>query len=219
MLKSKNNAVEMDEEISVGGGATGVSRVPGPIVKGDVHANRPQDKSQGDNAMNKLKGETPGQGEEETDTETNTRPTGDNSAKHRTSVSMKPSAASATMEEVETELQQLFGEEASEEFVTEASALFTAAVNDRVDAIVEELETEYSTRLDEELEAAQEAMVESVDRYLSYAINEWIEENKLVLENSLRAEIAEELCKSGGCTVVAQPCAAVACCRGRQCQR
>ena len=192
MLKSKNKAVEMDEEISVGGGATGVSKVPGPIVKGDVHANRPQDKSQGDNAMNKLKGETPGQGEEETDTETNTRPTGDNSAKHRTSVSMKPSAASATMEEVETELQQLFGEEASEEFVTEASALFTAAVNDRVDAIVEELETEYSTLLDEELEAAQEAMVESVDRYLSYAINEWIEENRLVLENSLRAEIAEE---------------------------
>jgi AcrR family transcriptional regulator len=233
--------------------------------------------------MNKLKGETPGQGEEETDTETNTKPTGDMSAKHKASVSMKPSAASAKMEEydiaegtvihfdaddadnhknakqfksalaksglkhkidsegghghttsvyvkhndpkvhdfiknwagkhedsygmrvkqtkivgestvreVEAELQQLFGEEASAEFVTEASALFTAAVNDRVDAIMEELETEYSTRLDEELEAAQEAMVESVDKYLSYAINEWIEENKLVLENSLRAEIAEE---------------------------
>jgi hypothetical protein len=98
----------------------------------------------------------------------------------------------STVREVEAELQQLFGEEASAEFVTEASALFTAAVNDRVDAIVEELETEYSTLLDEELEAAQEAMVESVDRYLSYAINEWIEENRLVLENSLRAEIAEE---------------------------
>lgn len=192
MLKSKNKAVEIEEEISVGGGATGVSKVPGPIVKGDVHANRPQDKSQGDNAMNKLKGETPGQGEEETDTETNTKPTGDMSAKHKASVAMKPSAASAKMEEVETELQQLFGEEASAEFVTEASALFTAAVNDRVDTIKEELETEYSTRLDEELEAAQEAMVESIDKYLSYAINEWIEENKLAIENNLRAEIAEE---------------------------
>ena len=48
MLKSKNKSMELDEDLSVGGGATGVSKVPGPVAKGNVHANRPQDKSQGD---------------------------------------------------------------------------------------------------------------------------------------------------------------------------
>ena len=193
MLKSKNKPAEMDEEISVGGGATGVSKVPGPIAKGNVHANRPQDKSQGDaSSIEPHKVATPGQGEEDTDTETNTKPTGDNSAKNKSSVSMKASAASAKMEEVEGELQQLFGEEASAEFVTEASALFTAVINDRVSAIQEDLEEQYNARLDEEVEAAQEAMVESIDKYLSYAVAEWMEENKLAIESNLRAEIAEE---------------------------
>lgn len=275
MLKNKNRTEQVDEEVSVGGGATGVSKVPGPVVKGNVHANRPQDKSQGDMSQIELnKVATPGQDEEETNTETNTRPTGNMSARHRASVAMKDSAASAKMEEydldeesdhvttsvqtmsvgrsmsdaskhgltakrvsgdevsvtgprvhvkkflnrhyggasqvetdvhpevygktsakmeeVETELAQLFGEEASAEFVTEASALFNAAINDRVSTIKEELENEYSTRLDEEVEAATDAMMESVDKYLSYAVQQWIEENKLAIENNLRAEIAEE---------------------------
>lgn len=193
MLKSKNRPAEIEEDLEVGGGATGVSKVPGPVAKGSVHANRPQDKSQGDGSKIELtKTETPGQGEEDTDKDNNTKPTGDNSAKNKSSVSMKPSDASAKMEEVESELQQLFGEEASAEFVTEASALFTAAVNDRVSSIQEELEEQYNTRLDEEIEAARDAMLESVDKYLSYAVAEWIEENKLAIESNLRAEIAEE---------------------------
>ena len=185
MLKSKNKLTEMDEEVSVGGGATGVSKVPGPVVKGNVHANRPQDKSQGDaSAIELTKVATPGQSEEETDSENNTKPTGDMAAKNKASVAMK--------EEIESELQQLFGEEASADFVTEASALFTAALNDRVSSIQEELEEQYNTRLDEEIEAAQEAMVESIDKYVTYAINEWIEENKLAIETNLRAQVAEE---------------------------
>lgn len=193
MLKSKNKPAEMDEELSVGGGATGVSKVPGPIAKGNVHANRPQDKSQGDgSAIELTKVATPGQGEEDTDTENNTKPTGDNSTKNKSSVSMKASDASAKMEEVESELKQLFGEETSAEFVTEASALFAAAINERVASIQEDLEEQYNARLDEEIEAAQEAMVESIDKYLSYAVAEWIEENKLAVEQNLRAEIAEE---------------------------
>lgn len=192
MLKNKNRTELVDEEVSVGGGATGVSKVPGPVVKGSAHANRPQDKNQGDTAMNKLKDVTPGQGEEETDTDNNTKPTGDNSAKHRASVAMKPSDASAKMEEVEVELKQLFGEEASVELVEGATALFNAAINDRVSSIQEQLEEEYSARLDEEVDSITEAMMESVDKYLSYAVQQWIEENKLAIENSLRAEIAEE---------------------------
>ena len=194
MLKNKNRAEQVDEEVSVGGGATGVSKVPGPVVKGNVHANRPQDKSQGDMSQIELnKVATPGQSEEETDTETNTKPTSDSSAKHKASVAMKPSAASAKMEEVEGELRQLFGEEASMELVEGATALFNAAINDRVSSIQEQLEEEYKTRLDEEVESMTDAMMESVDKYLSYAVQQWIEENKLAVESSLRAEIAEEV--------------------------
>ena len=192
MLNKRDNTEEMYEDVSVGGGATGVSKVPGPVVKGNVHANRPQDKDQGDKSPNKLKDVTPGQGEEDTDTENNTKPTGDMSGKNASSIKMKPSAASAKMEEVEDELRNLFGEDASEELVETTTALFGAAVNDRVQAIQEALEEEYNTLLDEEVDAVREAMLESMDKYLSYAVSQWAEENRLAIESSLRSEIAEE---------------------------
>lgn len=193
MLKNKDNAVEMDEEISVGGGETGVSKVPGPVAHGDVHKNRPQDKSQGDKTKIELtKTATPGQGEEETDTDNNTKPTGDASGKNKSSVKMKPSDASAKMEEVSAELRNLFGEDASEELVETSTALFGAAINERVELIQAQLEEAYEQKLDEEIDSIREAMLESMDKYLSYAVTEWVEENKLAIEASLRTEIAEE---------------------------
>lgn len=184
MLRNKFRADPINEEVEVGGGATGTSKVPGPVATGDVHKNRSGDKDQGDKSPAKLKGETPGQSEEETDKETNVKPTGDNSAKNKASIDTK--------EEVDVELTDLFGEDLSEDFKLKTTALFNAALNERVDAIQTDLEEQYNKMLDEELEASREAMVESIDKYLSYAINEWVEENRLSIEASLRTEIAEE---------------------------
>jgi hypothetical protein len=54
------------------------------------------------------------------------------------------------------------------------------------------LEDEYQEKLDEEIEATRDDLVEKVDNYLNYVVETWMsEDNKLAVENGLRTEIAE----------------------------
>jgi DNA-binding ferritin-like protein len=95
------------------------------------------------------------------------------------------------------ELQSLVDDEGtlSEEFKDKASTLFETAVAVKVAAEIEQLEENYSERLDEEVAAIQEELVEKVDGYLNYVVENWMEENKLAIQSGLRAEIAEDFMK------------------------
>jgi len=44
---------------------------------------------------------------------------------------------------------------------------------------------------DDEIEAITEALMQNIDRYLSYAATTWLEENKLAVENGLKTELVE----------------------------
>lgn len=80
----------------------------------------------------------------------------------------------------------------SEEFVENIQTIFKAAVEARVAKDRAEMEEEFETKLTEGLEAAKEDMNTKVDDYLSYAVNEWKEDNEVALETGLRAELAED---------------------------
>jgi hypothetical protein len=54
------------------------------------------------------------------------------------------------------------------------------------------LEDEYQTKLDEELQVTREDLIEKVDNYLNYVVEQWMEENKVAVETGLRTEIAED---------------------------
>ncbi len=136
------------------------------------------------------------------------RPTGDSSAKNKATIAAKASAAKATTEEVEadeslaslkkegTELvgvESLFeGQELSEEFKTQTALLFEAHVAERVHQIEEELQTGYETLLEEHTTAVTEELVERIDEYLNYVVEEWMQENRLAVENGLRTEVTEK---------------------------
>lgn len=77
----------------------------------------------------------------------------------------------------------------SEEFKTQAIAIFEAAVADRVLVVKEELEKEFEVKLEE----AKTALKESVDGYMTEAIQVWGEENKLPIVNSYKADLLESL--------------------------
>jgi hypothetical protein len=79
----------------------------------------------------------------------------------------------------------------SEGFKEKAEVIFEAALNARVGERVEELEEQYRDELAEETDRVQTELVEKVDQYLNYVVENWVEENKLAIENGLRAEIAE----------------------------
>ena len=88
------------------------------------------------------------------------------------------------------------GEELSEEFKTKASTIFEAAVHQKVMEVATEkigdLEKEYQSNLQEEIVSFRDELTEKVDGYLNYVVEEWMKENELALESSLRSEITEE---------------------------
>ena len=88
------------------------------------------------------------------------------------------------------------GEELSEEFKTKASTIFEAAVHQKVMEIatvkIDDLEKEYQTNLQEEIVSFRDELTEKVDGYLNYVVEEWMKENELALDSSLKSELTEE---------------------------
>ena len=83
------------------------------------------------------------------------------------------------------------GEDLSEEFQEKATVIFEAAINERVEAIQEEMENDYAAIVVEEIESRTNEMSEHLDDYLGYVVEEWMKENELQVENGIRADVAE----------------------------
>jgi len=92
------------------------------------------------------------------------------------------------------ELDALVESEAtlSDEFKAKTAVIFETAIRSKLAEEIERLEDEYQTRLDEELDATRTDLVEKVDSYLNYVVENWMQENKLAVEAGLRTEIAED---------------------------
>jgi len=85
------------------------------------------------------------------------------------------------------------GEELSEEFKTKASTIFEAAVKSKISKIRKQIREESKKEQDERVSSMQEEMTENMDKYLSYATKEWMEENKLSVETGVRNEVTDSL--------------------------
>lgn len=84
------------------------------------------------------------------------------------------------------------GEDLSEEFRKNAQAIFEAAVLARVDEERASLEEEYEAKLEEQVGEFASTLVDKIDEYLDYVVSEWAEENKVAIQNNIKAEIAED---------------------------
>ena len=80
----------------------------------------------------------------------------------------------------------------SEEFKDKAATIFETAVKTRIQEQTKILEAQYEEKLSSEKETIKEAMVEKVDSYLNYVVEEWMKENELAVERGIRTEIAED---------------------------
>ena len=80
----------------------------------------------------------------------------------------------------------------SEEFKDKAATIFETAVKTRIQEQTKSLEAQYEEKLSSEKETMKEAMVEKVDSYLNYVVEEWMKENELAVERGIRTEIAED---------------------------
>jgi hypothetical protein len=80
----------------------------------------------------------------------------------------------------------------SEDFKSKAATIFEARVHDRLIQIEEEIEAKYAGQLEEAIDTIKSDLTEKVDSYLSYVVEQWMEDNELAIESGLRSELTEE---------------------------
>jgi hypothetical protein len=83
-------------------------------------------------------------------------------------------------------------EDLSEDFKSKAATIFEAAVKSKVNEAKKKMHASYEEKLKEEVDAEKAQLVEKVDSYLNYVVEEWMQENKLAIERGIKGEIAED---------------------------
>lgn len=87
------------------------------------------------------------------------------------------------------------GENLSEEFKEKAATIFEAAVLSRVAEEIEALDEEYAQLFEQQLQEAVEqqmgALVDHIDGYLNYVVEQWMEENELAIERGVKSDMME----------------------------
>ena len=77
--------------------------------------------------------------------------------------------------------------DASQEFKMKAKVIFESALNQKLQIEVQRLEEEFATRFESEIVE----IAEKVEAFLNYTSEQWLQENKLVVENGIRNELSE----------------------------
>ena len=90
------------------------------------------------------------------------------------------------------DLSPIFGDDLSEDFREKATSIFEAAVIARVNNEMEKVSAALEEKFAEEFTVYTEGVVEKIDAYLNYVVENYLEENKLAVESGLRSEIAED---------------------------
>lgn len=136
-----------------------------------------------------------------------------NSKNNMASISMKPSAAqgkggvftptgvnsevmSTTTEGIKLqkdEMDTLFAEsDLTEEFKTKLTTLFETAVTVRLTEEIVKLQEVYETKLEESVNSLTKELVEGIDSYFEHIVEEWLTENEVAIESTLKSELTEE---------------------------
>lgn len=113
----------------------------------------------------------------------------DKTAQNQASIKAKAS--------VKEDVEEMFADDAelSEEFKAKVETVFEAAVNAKLEIETARLEEESEARFNTMFEEYKGELTEKVDEYLSYAVEQWVESNRLQIENGLKIEIFESFFK------------------------
>ena len=86
----------------------------------------------------------------------------------------------------------------SEGFKAKAETIFEAALQSKIISETAKLEERYASDLAGEVEAIKEDLVDKVDGYLTYVVENWMKDNEVAIEHSLKSEITESFIQSLG---------------------
>ena len=100
--------------------------------------------------------------------------------------------------EIEESIQAMFeGVDLSEEFKSKVTLVFEAAVHEaataKAEVVIAEKTEALEVEMKESVDTAVEKIVENLDSYLDYVVEEWMKENELAIETGVKVEMAESL--------------------------
>lgn len=173
---------ELDEKVvaGTGGGDVKPAETPEPVTgEGGAMPKKKADvKKAVDPNADKVDAVTPGQGKVAEEAE----------AEVEEEVIIEHEASIAAMFE---------GMDLAEDFKSKVTLVFEAAVNEaaatKADAIVEAKMEELETEMNESVQKSVDQIVENLDSYLDYVVEEWMKENELAIETGVKVEMAESL--------------------------
>lgn len=123
---------------------------------------------------------------------------GDKSGSNQSSIDMKAGSGPKTKDampklSVKEDVEEMFaGSDLTEDFKEKASTLFEAAISARIITETARLEEEFETKLEEAVAEINEELNSKVDAYLDYVVEQWMEDNAVAVESTLRNELMDE---------------------------
>ena len=91
------------------------------------------------------------------------------------------------------DIDEMFGDNLSEELKVQATTLFEAHVAQRVAFEVAHLQEQFQESLSEAVDEKIEELTSDISKYVAYAADLYMKENELAIDNGLKTEIAENL--------------------------
>ena len=79
----------------------------------------------------------------------------------------------------------------SDGFKDKAATIFEAAIKSKLGEEIGRIEESYAVELAEEIASTKSDLVEKIDSYLNYVVENWMKENQIAIQSGLRSEIAE----------------------------
>ena len=83
------------------------------------------------------------------------------------------------------------GEGLSEQFLDDLKIIFESTVKSKVEDVANSVAVNFDRKLKGRVANVQNGLIEKLDQYIDYFADNYLEENKLAIENGIRTEISE----------------------------
>jgi hypothetical protein len=117
----------------------------------------------------------------------------DKNAKKPDEVKMNEKTNESVKVDVSADVEALLkGETLSEDFKAKAKVIFENVVINRVKTEIARISNELTTENAKNMSVIKESLIEKVDGYLSYVVEQWVLQNEIALESGIKTEILED---------------------------
>lgn len=117
----------------------------------------------------------------------------DKNSKKPDEVKMNEKTNESVKVDVSADVEALLkGETLSEDFKAKAKVIFENVVINRVKTEIARISNELTTENAKNMSVIKESLIEKVDGYLSYVVEQWVLQNEIALESGIKTEILED---------------------------